>query len=428
MQPREPGDKWEPFEVDRFTRAHRPGAALAARARHAGRRSVNGAPGLWVGFSIEKDPYWLQADPTRVAADQPRARWFVWVGIALLATRARLGGDRAADQPAAARPVVRRQPHPRRRVRLAARREHADQRDPRGQHGLQPHGARAGQGRRRPRGDAGRHQPRPAHAAGAPAARSRDERARTKRPSATWRSTSTSSTRSSTSSWTTRAPARCKLGAGAPVAAWSTARWRRFRDPSQIRISLARGDRHQGDGRRDRARPRVPEPVRERAPLRPLAPTPASRACTVSYARTGPWVIVSVRDHGPGVAPEKLQAADDAVLPRRRGAHRGHRRRPGPGDRREGGAAHGRHLRARQRARRRPGRAHPAEESALTAGGKPPRRHRRPADCRRCAAGSRSATSIESITWRSPRRRARVACTLQCPVVARDFTHQGDTE
>ena len=28
---------------------------------------------------------------------------------------------------------------------------------------------------------------------------------------------------------------------------------------------------------------------------------------SVSYARTGPWVIVSVRDHGPGVAPEKLK-------------------------------------------------------------------------------------------------------------------------
>jgi len=28
---------------------------------------------------------------------------------------------------------------------------------------------------------------------------------------------------------------------------------------------------------------------------------------TVSYARTGPWVIVSVRDHGRGVPPEKLK-------------------------------------------------------------------------------------------------------------------------
>ncbi len=26
----------------------------------------------------------------------------------------------------------------------------------------------------------------------------------------------------------------------------------------------------------------------------------------VSYVKTGPWVIITVRDHGPGVAPEKL--------------------------------------------------------------------------------------------------------------------------
>jgi two-component system, OmpR family, osmolarity sensor histidine kinase EnvZ len=28
---------------------------------------------------------------------------------------------------------------------------------------------------------------------------------------------------------------------------------------------------------------------------------------TVTSVKTGPWIIVSVRDHGPGVAPEKLQ-------------------------------------------------------------------------------------------------------------------------
>jgi len=26
----------------------------------------------------------------------------------------------------------------------------------------------------------------------------------------------------------------------------------------------------------------------------------------VGYARSGPWVVISVRDHGPGVPPEKL--------------------------------------------------------------------------------------------------------------------------
>ena len=83
--PREPGDKWEPFEVDRFTR--RIGAELRARLGPDTlvANAVNGESGLWVGFSIEKDPYWLQADPTRV---RPVAgsTWFVWVGIALLAT------------------------------------------------------------------------------------------------------------------------------------------------------------------------------------------------------------------------------------------------------------------------------------------------------------------------------------------------------
>ena len=47
--------------------------------------SVNGQKGLWVGFTIEKDAWWLQAEPTRVYP-QSSGTWFVWVGIALLAT------------------------------------------------------------------------------------------------------------------------------------------------------------------------------------------------------------------------------------------------------------------------------------------------------------------------------------------------------
>ena len=83
--PREPGDKWQAFEVDRFTR--RIGAELRAKlgSDTLVANSVNDVSGLWVGFSIQKDPYWLQADPTRV---QPVAgsTWFIWVGIAILAT------------------------------------------------------------------------------------------------------------------------------------------------------------------------------------------------------------------------------------------------------------------------------------------------------------------------------------------------------
>src|SRR5213075_2984914 len=65
LAPREPGDKWEPYEVDRITRAigHELRSQLGPDTLVAS--SVNGAPGLWVGFTIENDPYWLQADPTR---------------------------------------------------------------------------------------------------------------------------------------------------------------------------------------------------------------------------------------------------------------------------------------------------------------------------------------------------------------------------
>lgn len=85
VQPREPADRWQPYEVDRFTR--RIGLELRSRLGPDTMvaASVNGTEGLWVGFSIQKDPYWLQADPQRV---QPvtGSTWFVSVGIALLAT------------------------------------------------------------------------------------------------------------------------------------------------------------------------------------------------------------------------------------------------------------------------------------------------------------------------------------------------------
>jgi two-component system, OmpR family, osmolarity sensor histidine kinase EnvZ len=83
--PREPGDRWEPFEVDRFTR--RVGADLRARLEPETiiASAVNGVPGLWVGLTIEKDPWWLQAERTRVEPLTP-GTWFVWVGIALVAT------------------------------------------------------------------------------------------------------------------------------------------------------------------------------------------------------------------------------------------------------------------------------------------------------------------------------------------------------
>ncbi|WKB53152.1 sensor histidine kinase [Eleftheria terrae] len=85
LQPREKTDRYEAFETDRFSR--RIGQELRSRLGDTTlvATSVNGAQGLWIDFTIENDRYWLQVDPGRVQAVQGRT-WFIWVSIALLAT------------------------------------------------------------------------------------------------------------------------------------------------------------------------------------------------------------------------------------------------------------------------------------------------------------------------------------------------------
>ncbi len=85
VTPREPGDRWQDFDTDRYTRrvAEELRAALGKDAVVA--RSVNGAPGLWVGFSIDRDRYWLQAGSGQHAGLHGDT-WVIWIGIAVLAT------------------------------------------------------------------------------------------------------------------------------------------------------------------------------------------------------------------------------------------------------------------------------------------------------------------------------------------------------
>jgi len=87
VTPREPGDIWEGFETDRFSQlvSQQLRAVLGKDAVVA--RSVNGTPGMWVGFSIDRDRYWLQAESAH-AAPLNRTTWMMWMGIALLATLA----------------------------------------------------------------------------------------------------------------------------------------------------------------------------------------------------------------------------------------------------------------------------------------------------------------------------------------------------
>ncbi len=85
MLPREVADRWQPFESDRFTR--RIAAELRSRLgpETVVASSVNGTPGLWVGIGIENDPYWLHAESGRVLPVAPKT-WVTWASIALLAT------------------------------------------------------------------------------------------------------------------------------------------------------------------------------------------------------------------------------------------------------------------------------------------------------------------------------------------------------
>jgi two-component system osmolarity sensor histidine kinase EnvZ len=79
--PREPGDRFEPFDTDALGRrivrelSSRlgPGTVVA--------NSVNGEEGLWVGFTIDEDAYWMRADRSRFSQTGGRT-WLIWLATA----------------------------------------------------------------------------------------------------------------------------------------------------------------------------------------------------------------------------------------------------------------------------------------------------------------------------------------------------------
>jgi two-component system osmolarity sensor histidine kinase EnvZ len=96
---REPNDRWEPFEVDRFTRVVSRELHIALGDDTVVARSVNGSAGLWVGFSIADDAYWLRADSAQ-SGPLTSGTWFVWIGIAMAATLlGSVGVARLINQP-----------------------------------------------------------------------------------------------------------------------------------------------------------------------------------------------------------------------------------------------------------------------------------------------------------------------------------------
>ena len=79
---REPGDQVRPFGESALET--RLAAALVERLGPGTvvASSVNHEAGLWVGFQIERDSYWLQMDPERLRP-MDNSTWMVWLGLAM---------------------------------------------------------------------------------------------------------------------------------------------------------------------------------------------------------------------------------------------------------------------------------------------------------------------------------------------------------
>ncbi|MFM6985372.1 MAG: ATP-binding protein [Hydrogenophaga sp.] len=81
IAPREPTDLYRPYGSDSLSRE----VATQLRERLGQdtvvASEVNGTPGLWIGFSIENDPYWLLTDPSRLGL-VAGTTWLIWLGTA----------------------------------------------------------------------------------------------------------------------------------------------------------------------------------------------------------------------------------------------------------------------------------------------------------------------------------------------------------
>ena len=81
--PREPGDRYEPFEGDGLSK--RISQELVARLGPGTivANSVNGKPGLWVGFLMDRDSYWLHTDRSRFNLTVNKT-WLIWLSTGVL--------------------------------------------------------------------------------------------------------------------------------------------------------------------------------------------------------------------------------------------------------------------------------------------------------------------------------------------------------
>lgn len=81
IAPRVANDTHLPFDADPLSRRISEQLQKQMGPETLVAREVNGFPGLWVGFQIGEDPYWLLTDPERIGAVHSTT-WLVWLGIA----------------------------------------------------------------------------------------------------------------------------------------------------------------------------------------------------------------------------------------------------------------------------------------------------------------------------------------------------------
>jgi two-component system osmolarity sensor histidine kinase EnvZ len=78
IKPRRAGDRYLPLDKDPLNERISREIYRRMGENTVVAKSVNGEPGLWVGFSIEEDPYWLQTDLTRVGPSRS-GTWAIWL-------------------------------------------------------------------------------------------------------------------------------------------------------------------------------------------------------------------------------------------------------------------------------------------------------------------------------------------------------------
>ena len=80
---REPSDTYQLYDLDALSRNVSEQLQIRLGRDTVVAREVNGVQGLWIGFTIDGDPYWLLTDPSRIGP-VAGTTWLIWLGTAAL--------------------------------------------------------------------------------------------------------------------------------------------------------------------------------------------------------------------------------------------------------------------------------------------------------------------------------------------------------